>query len=83
RYGGDEFLIMMPETREVKSTVNRIEGELKRWNEESDLLDFPLTLAMGAARWNPDQERGVEEALKEADEKMYEDKESSNFDGHA
>ncbi|MFP4136178.1 MAG: MASE3 domain-containing protein [Candidatus Acetothermia bacterium] len=83
RYGGDEFLIMMPETEEVEGTVNRLEEELKTWNEESDLLDFPLTLAMGAARWNPDQDRDVEEALKEADRKMYEDKESSNFDGHA
>ncbi|MBS3788518.1 PAS domain S-box protein [Candidatus Bipolaricaulota bacterium] len=74
RYGGDEFLIMMPETKKVESTVDRIERELKRWNEESDLLDFPLTLAKGTSRWNPDQERDVEEALKEADKKMYEDK---------
>jgi GGDEF domain-containing protein len=38
------------------------------------LLDFPLTLAMGVSHWSFDQDRDVEEALNEADEKMYEDK---------
>ncbi|MFP4646767.1 MAG: PAS domain S-box protein [Candidatus Acetothermia bacterium] len=77
RYGGDEFLIMMPETKKVTSTVIRLEKELEKWNEESDLFDFPLTLAMGASRWSPDQDRDVEEALNEADRKMYEDKRNS------
>lgn len=75
RYGGDEFLIMMPETSgEVKNTVIRLQGKLSDWNEESTLLDFPLTLAMGMAHWGPDQGRDVEKALKEADDKMYKDK---------
>lgn len=72
RYGGDEFLIMMPETYgEIESTEERISKELTRWNNQSDLLDFPLTLAMGVAHWEPDQDRDIEEALKEADKKMY------------
>ncbi len=75
RYGGDEFLVMMPETNgEVENTLSRLEEEVERWNRDSDLLDFPLSLAMGVSHWNPDQEREVEAALKEADEKMYEDK---------
>ncbi|MBS3737244.1 PAS domain S-box protein [Candidatus Bipolaricaulota bacterium] len=81
RYGGDEFLIMLPETKKVDSTVSRIEEELRIWNEQSDLIDFTLTLAMGSSQWNPDQDGDVEEALKEADVKMYKDKRnSSNFD---
>ncbi len=76
RYGGDEFMVMMPETNGgATNTVDRLKEELNRWNRESSLLDFPLTLAMGTAHWSPDQNRDVEEALKEADKEMYEDKE--------
>jgi len=75
RYGGDEFLVMLPETDgDSRYTGNRIRSKLEDWNNESNLLDFPLTLAMGISHWNPDQDRDVEEALKEADRKMYEEK---------
>ncbi|MBS3765528.1 PAS domain S-box protein [Candidatus Bipolaricaulota bacterium] len=76
RYGGDEFLIMMPETDgEAGYVVSRIKDELKKWNQEHDMLDFPLTVAVGLAHWSPDQDSDVEDALEEADKKMYEDKE--------
>ncbi|MBS3787671.1 diguanylate cyclase, partial [Candidatus Bipolaricaulota bacterium] len=35
---------------------------------------FTLTMAMGISHWSPEQDRDIEEALKEADQKMYEDK---------
>ncbi|MCF7889766.1 PAS domain S-box protein [Candidatus Bipolaricaulota bacterium] len=76
RYGGDEFLVMMPETYgEIENTEDRLKEELSRWNDRSDILDFPLTLAMGVAHWKPDRDKDVEEALKEADRRMYRDKE--------
>ncbi|MBS3788444.1 PAS domain S-box protein [Candidatus Bipolaricaulota bacterium] len=75
RYGGDEFLVMLPETNgEVFEIVDRLKAELAEWNERSSLIDFPLSLALGVSHWNPDQDRDVEDALKEADKKMYEDK---------
>lgn len=75
RYGGDEFLVMLPETDgDSRYTGDRIRSKLAVWNDESNLLDFPLTMAMGISHWNPDQDRDVEEALKEADKKMYEQK---------
>ena len=76
RYGGDEFLIMMPETNgSSKYILNRLGKNLSEWNEQSDLLDCPLTLAMGISHWNPDQCRSVEDALKEVDRNMYSSKE--------
>ncbi|MBS3789179.1 GGDEF domain-containing protein, partial [Candidatus Bipolaricaulota bacterium] len=82
RYGGDEFLIMLPETDgESSYTVTRLREKLEEWNRDSDLLDFPLTLAIGSAHWSPEQDRDVEEALKEADQKMYEDKGEANNGG--
>ncbi|MCF7875913.1 diguanylate cyclase [Candidatus Bipolaricaulota bacterium] len=75
RYGGDEFLVMMPETNGgSKNTVKRLQDKLSQWNRDSNLLDFPLTLAMGISHWSPNQDRNVEEALNEADKKMYKDK---------
>jgi diguanylate cyclase (GGDEF)-like protein/PAS domain S-box-containing protein len=76
RYGGDEFLIMMPETNgSSKYILNRLGKNLSEWNEQSDLLDCPLTMAMGISHWNPDQCRSVEDALKEVDRNMYSSKE--------
>ena len=75
RYGGDEFLIMMPETNgEVKRIIDRLKQELANWNERNSLIDFPLTIAMGVSHWNPGQDRDLEAALNEADRKMYRDK---------
>lgn len=77
RYGGDEFLVMMPETNgNSQHTVERLKEEIDRWNEEQELLDFNLSLAIGLSHWSPDQGRNVEKALKEADRKMYEHKKS-------
>ena len=76
RYGGDEFLVMMPETNgEVATVIARLKEKLEDWNERTTLIDFPLTLAMGVSHWTPEQNRDIEEALKEADRKMYSNKE--------
>lgn len=75
RYGGDEFLVMMPETdREVEAVVERLQEALDQWNRQNSEVDFQLSLAIGVSHWSPGQERDVEEALKEADTRMYEDK---------
>lgn len=78
RYGGDEFLILLPETGEgSEAVIERLQAEMEKWNEENDLVDIPLTLAMGAAKFNPKEDLTVEETIGKADRSMYEDKKNN------
>ncbi|MEF8726465.1 MAG: diguanylate cyclase, partial [Candidatus Bipolaricaulota bacterium] len=75
RYGGDEFLIMMPEMEgKVRATADRIKRNIEKWNENSSLLNFPLSMAVGVSLWSPKQDRDIDEALKQVDRRMYKDK---------
>lgn len=75
RYGGDEFLILFPETgKEVRTVINRIESGLENWNRENDLIDMELTISSGLSFWFPDGGKDIDEAIKQADRRMYDDK---------
>jgi diguanylate cyclase (GGDEF)-like protein/PAS domain S-box-containing protein len=75
RYGGDEFLVILPETDgETEVVKGRILAEVAKRNETNPLLEFPVTLAIGTVHWSPDSGQSVDQALEEADRKMYEDK---------
>ncbi len=77
RYGGDEFLVMMPRTEgESRAIEGRLRKKLDLWNEESDFLDFELTVAMGSSVWRPNQGVDIERVIKRADTFMYEGKEN-------
>jgi diguanylate cyclase (GGDEF)-like protein len=75
RYGGDEFLIILPRADcEQAELVNvRIVEAAKQWNRENDKYDdFMLSLSTGCATWN----RGDDlfSKIKEADAMMYQEK---------
>ncbi|MCK4410912.1 diguanylate cyclase, partial [Candidatus Bipolaricaulota bacterium] len=54
RYGGDEFLIVLIETNgELQMITKRIQQAVAKRNKENPLLDFPVTLSIGAAHWEP------------------------------
>ena len=75
RYGGDEFLVLFPETgKEVGTVINRIETGLENWNRENDLIDMELTISSGLSFWFPDGGKDIDEAIKQADRRMYDDK---------
>jgi diguanylate cyclase (GGDEF)-like protein/PAS domain S-box-containing protein len=75
RYGGDEFLIALIETNgELQMITKRIQQTVAKRNKENPLLDFPVTLSIGAAHWEPKSDLTIEQVLAKADERMYEEK---------
>lgn len=76
RYGGDEFLVVLPETNGETAMVEwRILASLDRWNAaNSGLLPCPLSLAIGDAYWLPQSSQPIEKTLADADRRMYERK---------
>ena len=79
RYGGDEFLLILPETDGESNIVKqRIAKNTALRNKKNGRLDFPVTLSIGSAYWDPKDPKSVEEILNEADRRMYEDKKMHN-----
>lgn len=77
RYGGDEFLIILPETsRRLESVCARLKEAMADWSADTALVDFALTLAVGWAEWDPLKPRPLEHVLAEADRMMYANKAS-------
>lgn len=72
RYGGDEFLIVLMETEgDSRQIEERIEAAFAERNAKNELVEFPVTLAIGSANWHPEDTQSIEEVLAEADRKMY------------
>jgi diguanylate cyclase (GGDEF)-like protein/PAS domain S-box-containing protein len=79
RYGGDEFLLILPESDvEIDLVRDRIQGEVARRNQANPLLDFPVTLAIGSVHWSSGGGQTMEQVLAEVDKRMYEDKRRSS-----
>lgn len=74
RMGGDEFLILANEISEEKAAVliQMVHEKLKEKSKEK----IPLSLAMGSYTIN-DGPFSIEEAISEADRKMYENKKAA------
>ncbi len=71
RYGGDEFLIALPNTNtaDAATVVSRILNSLNEWNKSSSLDDFTVSLSMGMAEWTDG--KTLDEVLDVADQNMY------------
>jgi len=75
RYGGDEFLVVLVETNgETDIVRDRIRDTVIASNPLHPTIDFPITLSIGVAHWDPDSQASLEETLSEADHAMYRDK---------
>ncbi|NOX44977.1 MAG: diguanylate cyclase [Caldiserica bacterium] len=70
RYGGDEFLILMPNAgfEDARAVAERLRGAVARW--DPGLAGLRLSISFGIAAWDP--RRGtLEEALARADRLLY------------
>ena len=74
RYGGDEFVVVMPDTTEKQAGcgLQRLLGNVVRWNQNPEIKDVYLSFSFGIAEYRPGVTLG--ELIDEADRKMYETK---------
>jgi len=72
RYGGDEFLLICPETNGETETIReRILQAMVSQEGMGQLIDFPVTLSIGSAHWAPGSGGSIDRVLAEADKRMY------------
>jgi diguanylate cyclase (GGDEF)-like protein len=74
RFGGDEFLLILPDTDEpgyLRLHV-RLKEAIADWSRRSGMTEFALSFAVGAARFTAD--RNIDEILKLAEQRMMQDR---------
>ncbi len=75
RMGGDEFLLIFPESslKEVPLIKNRISKNLSQLNETIK-RDYNIKFSIGFSEYLPDEPKTIEELIRIADQRMYEEK---------
>ena len=85
RYGGDEFLILMPETdshETAQAIAARLREKISRTLVGTDAEHIGLTLGLSIGIYPrlPGESKTLEEILEEVDRRMYADKRERNKD---
>ncbi|NOZ01040.1 MAG: diguanylate cyclase [Deltaproteobacteria bacterium] len=81
RIGGDEFAVITLDTTSAARVVDRIYKNIEARNAAAG-REYLLSCCIGVTRYDPKRPCGIEELLKRADAKMYEqkqDREDSSF----
>ena len=75
RMGGDEFLLIFPDIsqKEVSLINNRLQNNLSQLNKTIK-KDYSIKFSIGLSEYLPDEPKTLDELLRIADQRMYEDK---------
>ena len=81
RYGGDEFLLILPETDEKGAEIvrDRITTKVEEWDRHHRVGDFPITVSLGGYHHVVGQ--SAEQDVAEADARMYAEKQRQHAQG--
>lgn len=73
RFGGDEFVIIMPEAKEDDAFIlaKRIQEMIKRWNKQEATPGLTLNISIGVQEAGPDN---IDEIFENADKDLYQSK---------
>ncbi len=77
RYGGDEFLVLMPETDgkgDARIVAERLRQKIKEIPEKTGIAGHRIDLSIGLYTREPRDECSLEAILEEVDRRMYADK---------
>ncbi len=75
--GGDEFLLIFPDSSlsSVPLIKERLNKNLERLNQTLN-EPYKIEFSMGFSCYDPDNPQSIDELIRIADKKMYEDKKS-------
>jgi diguanylate cyclase (GGDEF)-like protein/PAS domain S-box-containing protein len=82
RYGGDEFLIFMPETEEgdAELVAGRLREQMAHLPRRTGVGEIPMGLSIGIYTRRPREKWSLEAILEEADRRLYADKRARNIE---
>jgi len=75
RWGGDEFLVLLPETdeKQVEVVTEKIKSKLKKWSVKYEEEEINYSISVGIAEYLKDED--INDLIKRADQSLYREKE--------
>lgn len=82
RVGGDEFAVLPISAQNSSEHIirTRVEHKLEDWNASTE-RQYKLSASIGVAYWDPESDQTLDDAIRSADESMYEEKARHNDKG--